>query len=317
MLRKSSSTASSTGIVSRKNSWSSDDSLDWTHADKNKSLEPPVLVYHSCARSIVFRDEIRRASIQRTDSTLSSGSTMSENDYHTHETLPSPSNRRNKNKIQHVRSNARVKQDLTHRSESPKPTDLATSRDDRTAASFLPRIAPLTPLELGPNQEFWPLSEAQPPNTSGLSLTQQEQNVVDRLQNQRAAVKTIKNSEWAAFLKRFLRPDTTVRGRSPQNRDRPGPHFNSFVTSTSLLPQSGKRMRCYGSTTQYTTGLVFGMPHHDNADREDEIAEETDTWSWHAGYAAKTEFNVNSAGQLINGRKEALTPLSVMRQYNE
>ena len=37
-----------------------------------------------------------------------------------------------------------------------------------------------------------------------------------------------------------------------------------------------------------------------------------------AGYAAKTEFKIdNQSGRLINGREEALVPLSRMRQYND
>jgi hypothetical protein len=35
------------------------------------------------------------------------------------------------------------------------------------------------------------------------------------------------------------------------------------------------------------------------------------------GKNLQTEFNVASNGKLINGREEALVPLSVMRQYNK
>lgn len=38
--------------------------------------------------------------------------------------------------------------------------------------------------------------------------------------------------------------------------------------------------------------------------------------SWPAGYSAKTEYNIDGTGRLINGREEALRPLSVLRQYN-
>ena len=80
-------------------------------------------------------------------------------------------------------------------------------------------------------------------------------------------------------------------------------------------------MRCYGSVTQYTVGLVFGLPPRpmddDQEKEEDRVVKETETWAWPAGYAAKTEFNLDDHGKLINGRHEALTPLSVLRQYNE
>lgn len=74
-------------------------------------------------------------------------------------------------------------------------------------------------------------------------------------------------------------------------------------------------MRCYGSVTQYPVGVVFGLPH--TTKDEDRMVQETETWAWPAGYAAKTEFNMNEHGKLINGRADALTPLSVLRQYNE
>ena len=74
-------------------------------------------------------------------------------------------------------------------------------------------------------------------------------------------------------------------------------------------------MRCYGSVTQYPVGVVFGLPNTTND--EDRMVQETETWAWPAGYAAKTEFNMNEHGKLINGRADALTPLSVLRQYNE
>lgn len=49
---------------------------------------------------------------------------------------------------------------------------------------------------------------------------------------------------------------------------------------------------------------------------EDETAKLTRTWSWPSGYSAKTEFNIDDHGNLINGREEALVPLSGMRQMN-
>ena len=85
------------------------------------------------------------------------------------------------------------------------------------------------------------------------------------------------------------------------------------------------KMRCYGSTLSYTTGVVFAIPksfrkdsdisssiigdgigvmsdHQDN--EEDHHAALTKTWAWPSGYSAKTEFNIGHNGKLINGREE-------------
>lgn len=77
-------------------------------------------------------------------------------------------------------------------------------------------------------------------------------------------------------------------------------------------------MRCFGAPSQFTTGLIFGLPTAFPQDAsEDEAAARTQTWSWPAGYSAKTEFNIDSRGQLINGRQEAIVPISILRQYND
>ena len=75
-------------------------------------------------------------------------------------------------------------------------------------------------------------------------------------------------------------------------------------------------MRCFGSTNEYTTGVVFALPESYGNETEDEAATRTRTWSWPAGYAAKTEFNIDSYGNLINGREEALVPISELRRHN-
>ncbi|KAL7519439.1 hypothetical protein ACHAWX_004200 [Stephanocyclus meneghinianus] len=119
--------------------------------------------------------------------------------------------------------------------------------------------------------------------------------------------------------------------------------FNSFVTSTSLLyvsthpsnnsrfayplklilvnlchsPSLGKKMRCFGSTNEYPVGVVFALPSaFANDESEDASAKRTRTWSWPSGYSAKTEFNIDRNGNLINGREEALVPLSGLRKMN-
>lgn len=83
-----------------------------------------------------------------------------------------------------------------------------------------------------------------------------------------------------------------------------------------MLPSGGIKMRSYGTTNNYTTGVVFAMPSFENEKLEDEAAEESRTWSWPAGYSAKTEFNIDGRGELINGRAEAIVSLSKLRIMN-
>ena len=76
-------------------------------------------------------------------------------------------------------------------------------------------------------------------------------------------------------------------------------------------------MRCFGSTNEYPVGVVFALPSaFANDDSEDASAKRTRTWSWPSGYSAKTEFNIDRNGNLINGREEALVPLSGLRKMN-
>ena len=268
IVRRSSSSFSSSDESRHDVKNNSSDKLTTTTADA--LLDPPVLVYHSNARSIVFRDQLRRASLVRSDSALSTGSTSSEHaalhhHHHHHRDItssppPSP-----------------IAAAVARKQVSPKPSKKASSP---------PRIQPFAPLELGPNQEF--LSLLNHNNTT--STTRAEQDVVQRLQDQTAVVKTIKNCEWATFLQRFLHSESNVRGRSPQHQDQMHGIFNSFVTSTSLLPSNGLKMRCYGSTIQYTTGVVFALPTQLDNDEDKEV-ERTETWAWPAGYAAKVRYN--------------------------
>jgi hypothetical protein len=112
--------------------------------------------------------------------------------------------------------------------------------------------------------------------------------------------------------------------------------FNSFVTSTSLLPSRGKKMRCFGSTSEYAIGVVFALPtaHHHHRQQlrqrddddddasssmlseEDDEAKRTLTWAWPSGYSAKTEYNIDDDGKLINGREDALVSFTELRNMN-
>jgi hypothetical protein len=165
-------------------------------------------------------------------------------------------------------------------------------------------VDPLPKLPLTKHSPFLPLISQQLHQPLD-SLNTQERHVVQLLQTQMAVVKTIKNSEWSTFLRKFVVE-------------------RSFRTSTSLLPPSGQKMRCFGSTKEYTVGVVFALPTvgesedavYANLEEEQDEINRTQTWCWPSGYAAKTEFNVDKYGNLINGRKEALLPIQTMREYN-
>lgn len=239
---------------------SSDDSHP---LDSNRIVPPPVLVYHESARSIVFRDHLRRAQLHRATS-----------------------------------------------------VDSSPQRDENlNIINFTPIIKPLPLLALAPKDEFSPLLQ----DVVFEDLSEAEVEVLDILKQQRACVKTLKNSDWTAFLRRFLVP--VVRSHSPATvHDDIPPHddyvYNSFVTSTTLLPDNGLKMRAYGSTNEYTTGVVFALPTDYVDETETDAVTRTQTWAWPSGYAAKTEFNIDSRGRLINGREEALVSLEKLRENN-
>ena len=256
------------GIVNREKLVGS----DAAGAEDEPSTKP---VYHSSARSIVFRDQIRRASMRarkgenEVDKSLAALALASVEDG---EEYADP----DKGVIDLTTAAAAAA------AASPQVKKVATS----STGFPQPFLNPLPRLELGPNEEFDKLLNS---SNEGSELTAAEREVVDRLKNQTGVVKTIKNSEWPVFLQRFLRCQTKVRGRSQMHQDKQvGNGFNSFVTSTSLLPSNGQKMRCFGSTTQYTTGVIFPLPTgFASSKEEDEEVERTETWAWPAGYAAK------------------------------
>jgi hypothetical protein len=254
--------------TSRSGSFSSDEG---SHSGRSKPLEEPILVYHESARSIVFRDQLRRAVGQKS----SSNSVMEVKP----ETTSSPRMPREKsgNSID---------------TEVPEISSHSSSTST-IIAGFQPKIVPLPALERGPGDEYKELLDSKY-DESADGFTEAESEVCRMLREQKCTVKTIKNVDWTDFLNRFHR----TRGHSPDGHDDIAPDndtfpFNSFVTSTSLLPPDGKRMRCYGSTNQYTVGVVFALPsQYANAAEEDEAAARTKTWSWPAGYSVRTDLFV-------------------------
>lgn len=211
---------------------------------------------------------------------------------------------------------------------------------------FQPHIVPLPRLQLGRNDEFEPLIVSEESQREE-HWTEAETEVHRMLTDQRATVKTIKNTEWTMFFDRFKTTRAPQYGEEYRNkRDDIEPHYhntsssgdddndndgdndgdkegsggdfpyNSFFTSTTLLPSGGRKMRAYGTTSSYTTGCVFAMPTFEDDHKEDEAAKNTHSWSWPSGYSAKTEFNIDGRGNLTNGREEALVPLSRLRAMN-
>eukprot|EP00551_Chaetoceros_affinis_P011095 CAMPEP_0203665974 /NCGR_PEP_ID=MMETSP0090-20130426/3111_1 /ASSEMBLY_ACC=CAM_ASM_001088 /TAXON_ID=426623 /ORGANISM="Chaetoceros affinis, Strain CCMP159" /LENGTH=940 /DNA_ID=CAMNT_0050529733 /DNA_START=1203 /DNA_END=4022 /DNA_ORIENTATION=- len=214
-------------------------------------------------------------------------------------------------------------------------------------ANYTPKIDPLPALELGPYNEFSELLESRPfewkegegPEEGRVNqkvwdtMTSREQHVVSLFRHQKCVVKTVKKADWTDFLQKFVVKDGKPRRylhpndfKTCSKEERYKKYstkssemtFNSFMTSTSLLPSTGMKMRCFGSTKEYCLGVVFALPteHHNNGEDEDIAAERTRSWCWPSGYAAKTEFNISPYGDLINGRDEALVSISALRTMN-
>ena len=260
----SSDTAGSTGT----NTTSSSQSAG---AGSNQ-LDEPVLVYHESARSIVFRDHLRRA-VEH-----------SSKDNDDESSFPNSKDDPNKTSSWKQEVSA-LTNDVLEIVAPHSPV-----RPETQIAGFQPNIVPLPKLELGPADEYQALydsHDAPDKATEGFSAAEIE--VCQMLKEQRCVVKTVKNVDWTDFLDRFHVPHKS-RGRYPDELDDiPATadfHFNSFVTSTTLLPESGQKMRCFGSPNQYTVGVVFALPsEYANAGAEDEAAARTNTWSWPAGYS--------------------------------
>jgi hypothetical protein len=278
----------------------------------NGDLPPPVLVYHSSARSIVFRDQLRRAV---------SHQQVTNNEPHMHAISPDENANAdettaalNETRHEHIGKIVHLeKLDSQRIIQHPS----AGLDDSVLIAGYIQETKPLEQLDLGPSDSFLALLLQNPNDRS--TWSKDEKEVVHMLETQHAVVKTIKNTDWTQFVNRFLISHTLKNHTTDKlPHDDIAPHadfaFNSFVTSATLLPSGGKKMRAYGSTSQYTTGVVFALPTFATPDAEDRVQKATSTWAWPAGYSAKTEFNRDSRGNLINGRAEALKPLSILRQ---
>lgn len=321
------------------------------------SIDPSVLVYHESARSIVFRDHLRRAAKKEQESQGVMGSTTKRTvttefiteladarrdaqEYTPPDDMIGEANRKQKQQQQQQQQHGKPPTHAEKDEQSDSFLPLLVPNDSTITNCFQPSITPLPKLALGHTDELQALLKSPTGEDGNVDpiWTVAEREVVELFAHQQALLKTIKNTDWTPFLHRFQISNARRQNSNlPTEHDDIGPRdathypWNSFVTSCSLLPPFGKKMRAYGSPTAYTAGVVFALPrqhhttiggdHNNNSSSrtvisEDEAATTTKTWSWPAGYSAKTEFNIDGRGDLINGRKEALVSLSQLRDYN-
>jgi hypothetical protein len=308
-------------------SWSTSTSSS-THA----TIEPPILVYHESARSIVFRDHLRRAIKKEQENNGLNDGDLSKRTVTT--AFVTELMDANRDAATYVPPDDMLSKQRTSISDADNDTIISVlPSESRVSNCFQPNIVPLAKLPLGANDELQALLDSPTGQNGylGSDWTPAEREVVELLAQQQAVVKTIKNTEWASFLHRLQVPKEPKETRTnhPSEHEDIAPTeafpFTSFVTSCSLLPPYGLKMRAFGSPSQFTSGVVFALPKKHilratiqelYATEEEIAADMTKTWSWPAGYSAKTEFNIDGNGHLINGRDEARVPLSILRQYN-
>ena len=286
---------------------SSQESFTSNNKANNKGA---VLVCHGSAHAIVFRDQVRLArKIIQEEEELEESSSGSDTDSSDNEGTAAFASMRQsiRQSIQtslreeqgSVSSDQMIVKEINQLAHSMVPEltrDFleicqVSERNVEIEGLHIAQIEPLSELESKASSPFGGLLEE-----SNLDdLTRDEAEVVDMLQHQKCVVKTIKNSEWPTFLKRFQTPKQQF---GVQQKNAPTQHndiapsdstspFNSFVTSTSLLPAAGRKMRCYGSNTAYNVGVVFALPTFESELEEEQAQKDTQTWSWPAGYAAK------------------------------
>lgn len=253
---------------SRSRSLSSDEgsnvsrSSSFSGSGKPKDLPPPVLVYHESARSIVFRDQLRRSERP----SMLSDSSISFSNASVEFTAPSLDNNSiqgnmRPSEISHSpeRQPSSLK-DLATEVVNPVHSVLPSEGGSLTTqiAGYQPNIVKLESMELSKNDQFQPLldsydsRDATNDDDAPADWTTAEVEVVSMLREQRACVKTIQNTEWTSFLKHFLQAEPPRRRWIRDQDDKPPTKnddeggidypFNSFVTSTSILPEYGLKV---------------------------------------------------------------------------
>ena len=161
----------------------------------------------------------------------------------------------------------------------PPTTHTSHPRFVSRGTSWIGRVAELT---AAPSSE---------PPISGRTFV----SALTLLHEQRALVKTIKNSDWLGLLWQM-------------HQDKP------FRTSLSLPPVDGERMSFFGRIDAGCVGLVYDL---DEMNLEDDRG----VFCWPSGYYAKTEHNMiidrNGYVSLVGGREDALVSIEQLRTANE
>ena len=214
-----------------------------------QTLPQAVLVYHESAHSIVFRDQLRR---QQTAIRRASTDALNISRHRTQLDGVAEEASDSDTGYESSESNASA---AAHgnRIIRRSPAGSAPKSEDAPVviANFQPLIEPLEQLELSAANVFEPLLDADPLR-GDLDLTEQENEVTEMLRTERAVVKTVRNADWTSFLTKFKPTGdsgTHTRHFADRQKDtspaqeKPIPPYNSFVTSTSLLPSCGKKMR--------------------------------------------------------------------------
>ncbi|CAE6968448.1 unnamed protein product, partial [Symbiodinium sp. CCMP2456] len=99
-------------------------------------------------------------------------------------------------------------------------------------------------------------------------------------------VKTVRNTDWLELISNL--------------------RAGNFRTSASLPPPGGVGMRLFGEKCTSCAGLVWDRSKLDLSD----------AFIWPSGYMAKTEFNINHKGELLNGRSSALVTIERLIECN-
>jgi hypothetical protein len=266
--RSNSSVASESSHDSHSDDSSSHTSRSSAHNQRSSQnqggdLPPAILVYHESARSIVFRDHVRRACHVMAEQQSASAtatrhaSFLSDRSGSLEEKMPTFRRTKSERESRFPSEDTSISfgtelAEMANLFAAPDlVSDSVRSVESVSIQGFQPQVVPLPTLLLGAKDEFEPLilsAESQ----DAKFWTEAEREVHHRLMAQKATVKTVKNTEWTPFLHRFKTP-RRQRGWYPKKHDDIPPHsgdsgegdfpFVSFFTPTSLLPSGGLKMR--------------------------------------------------------------------------
>lgn len=111
--------------------------------------------------------------------------------------------------------------------------------------------------------------------------------LLELFRGQRALVKTCKNDGWDELFEKLSGPRTR--------------------TPVTFLPADGKGMRLFCEMRRAACALIWDVGELDLSD----------AFIWPSGYFAKTEFNIDKDGRLLQGREEFLVTFDDLRAANE